>query len=148
MSATNQTADGDLATIIESRSTNTASYRILIHNDGSATKESDGRLDVPPGSQDFPPSTVDTKTLRFLLTQIGDVSKIPTGPCPKSASCGTTTEISYAGKISGDLQSIPWYDSAVDPTQKEADEDLLKFVRTTETQLMTATCPSGKVFIK
>ena len=57
--------------------------------------------------------------------------------CIGSLSFATTTKISYAGKTSGDLESIPWYASAADPALQQADEDLLKFVQTTETQLMT-----------
>jgi hypothetical protein len=48
-----------LATIIQSRSTNTRAYKVVIHNDGSATAEISGasfglRIE-PPRSQQFPP---------------------------------------------------------------------------------------------
>jgi hypothetical protein len=102
--------ESDLATIIQSSSTNTRAYKVVIHNDGSATAEISGasfgvRVE-PPRSKQFPPGTIDTKTLRRLLTQIGDVSRIPTGRCGKSVSFGTSTQIAYAGKTSGDLQCI------------------------------------------
>jgi len=111
----------------------------MIHKDGSATAEiggygamSDFRIER---SQDFPPGTIDTKALLSLLTEIGDVSRIPTGPCPKSISLGTTTKISYAGRTSGDLQSIPQYTSGGDPALLQAGENLWKFVQKTESQL-------------
>ena len=99
-----------LATITQSHSTNTRGYKVVIHNDGSATAEIDAasygpRID-PSRSQRFRPGTIDTKTLRRLLTAIGDVNRIPTGDCLKSASFGTRTQITYAGKTSGDLQCI------------------------------------------
>jgi hypothetical protein len=86
-----------LATITQSRSTNTRGYKVVIRNDGSATAEIGGAslaLPAEPSpSQQFPPGAIDTKTLRRLLTEIGDVSKIPTGGCAKSVSFGTRTQI-------------------------------------------------------
>jgi hypothetical protein len=118
-----------LATITQSRSTNTLGYRIVIYNDGSATAEIGGASSAlrtePSRSQQFPPGAIDTKTLRRLLTEIGDVSKIPTGGCAKSVSFGTRTQITYASKTSGDLQCI----------RQQASEDLGRFVQTTLGQL-------------
>jgi hypothetical protein len=131
--------NGILATITQSRSTNTLGYRILIYDDGSATAE------IPGGgsalrtessrSQEFPPGAVDTKTLRRLLTEIGDVSKMPTGGCAKSASFGTRTQITYASKTSGDLQCIRPQASDGDHAPQQACEDLGRFVKTTLGQL-------------
>jgi hypothetical protein len=143
MAQANQAVETDLATIMESGSTNTLGYSVVIHNDGSATAEIEGRPNLPPRSQDFPPGTINTTSLRSLLTTIGDVSRIPTGPCVKPASWGTTTEISYAGKTSGDLQSIPEYASAADPALQQADAELLKFVQTTENQLKINVTPQA-----
>jgi hypothetical protein len=131
--------EGNLATIIRSRSTNTRGYKVAIHNDGSATAEISGaslavRLE-PPRSQRFPPGTIDTKTLRRLLTQIGDVSRIPTGGCAKSVSFGTRTQIAYAGKTSGDLQCIRQQASGGDQAPLQASEDLSRFVQTALDQL-------------
>jgi hypothetical protein len=133
-----QGGDGDLATIIQSPSTNTRGYRVVIHNDGSATAEiSDsgfGPRTEPPRSQQFPPGTVDTKTLRRLLTEVGDVRRIPTGACAKSVSFGTRTQISYWGRTSGDLQCIrPQAEG--DQALLQASEDLARFVQTTLRQL-------------
>ncbi len=133
----NSDAQGVLAVITQSRSTNTRGYTVTIHNDGSATAEVEGTTfegrAEPPRSQQFPAGTIDTKTLRNLLTEIADVSKIPTGGCAKSVSFGTRTEITYAGKTSGDLQCIRQGPSG--GTQAQADEELGKFVRTTLGQL-------------
>jgi hypothetical protein len=134
-----QGAEGNLATIVRSRSTNTPSYKIVIHTDGSATAEMSAassplRIE-PPRSQQFPPGTIDTKTLRRLLTEVGDVSRIPTGSCAKSASFGTRTQITYAGKTSGDLQCIRQQASDGDQAPLHASEDLSRFVQTTLTQL-------------
>jgi hypothetical protein len=136
---TKQGVEEDLATIIQSRSTNTRAYKVVIHNDGSATAEISGAgvafRPEPPRTQEFPPGTIDTKTLRRLLTEIGDVSKIPTGGCAKSVSFGTRTQIEYAGKTSGDLQCIRQPASGGDQVPLQASEDLSRFVRTTLSQL-------------
>jgi hypothetical protein len=132
-------AKGILATITQSRSTNTDGYRILIYNDGSATAEIAAGSSVfrtePSRSQDFPPGAIDTKTLRRLLTEIGDVSKIPTGGCAKSVSFGTRTQITYASKTSGDLQCIRPQASDGNQAPQQASENLGRFVKTTLGQL-------------
>jgi hypothetical protein len=130
---------GILATITQSRSTNTLGYRIVIYDDGSATAEIGGARSAlrtePSRSQQFPPGAIDTKTLRRLLTEIGDVSKIPTGGCAKSVSFGTRTQITYASKTSGDLQCIRQQASDGDQAPQQASEDLGRFVRTALGQL-------------
>lgn len=130
---------GDLATIIQSGSTNTRAYTVVIHNDGSATAEIGGAgfglRPEPPRSQQFPPGTIDTKALRRLLTKVGDVSRIPTGNCVKSVSFGTRTQISYAGRSSGDLQCIRPQASASDPALLQASQELSRFVQATLGQL-------------
>jgi hypothetical protein len=131
--------EGDLAIIFQSRSTNTRAYKVEIHNDGSATAEIGGTAfglrTEPPRSQQFPPGTIDTKTLRHLLTEVGDVSRIPTGNCAKSVSFGTRTQISYAGRSSGDLQCIRPQTSGSDPALLQASEDLSRFVQATLSRL-------------
>jgi hypothetical protein len=136
---TKQGVEGILATITQSRSTNTRGYRVVIHNDGSATAEiggaSFGPGIEPSRSQQFPPGTIDIKTLRRLLTEIGDVSRIPTGGCAKSVSFGTRTQITYASKTSGDLQCIRQQASDGDHAPLQVSEDLGRFVQTTLGQL-------------
>jgi hypothetical protein len=126
---------GDLATIIQSGSTNSRGYSVVIHNDGSATSVFLGTTNAMVEKREFPAGTVDTKTLGQLLAQIGDVSKIPAGHCPKSASFGTTTKIEFAGKQSGDLQCIA--QPAPDGNQAllQASKELSHFVQTTLSQL-------------
>jgi hypothetical protein len=130
-----QGVEENLATIVQSRSTNSRGYKVVIHNDGSATAEIDAFRMEPPRSQEFPPGTIDTKTLRRLLTEIGDVSRIPIGNCAKSVSFGTRTQIAYAGKTSGDLQCLRPQASEGDQTPRQAWEELGRFVRTTLGQL-------------
>jgi hypothetical protein len=130
---------GILATITQSRSTNTLDYRIVIYDDGSAAAEIGGASSAlrtePSRSQKFPPGAIDTKALRRLLTEIGDVSKIATGGCAKSVSFGTRTQITYASKTSGDLQCIRQQASDGDQVPQQASEDLGRFVQTTLVQL-------------
>jgi len=134
-----QGVEGILATITQSRSTNTRGYEVVIHNDGSATAEIGGAnfglRTEPSRSQQFPRGTIDTKTLRRLLTEIGDVSRIPTGGCAKSASFGTRTQITYASKTSGDLQCIRQQASGGDHAPLQVSEDLGRFVQKTLGQL-------------
>jgi hypothetical protein len=129
----------NLAVIIQSGSTNTRAYKVAIHNDGSATVEfseavSDSRRDLPG---QFPPATIDVVTLRRLLAEIGDVSRIQTGDCAKSASFGTRTQISYAGKTSGDLQCILHEALGGDQVLLDSSEDLGRFVQSVLSQLKT-----------
>src|SRR5208337_2774827 len=58
---------GDLATILQSGSTNSRGYSVVIHNDGSATSVFIGTTDAMAEKREFPAGTVDTKTLRQLL---------------------------------------------------------------------------------
>jgi hypothetical protein len=130
---------GILATITQSRSTNTLGYRIVIYDDGSTIAEIGGAISAlrtePSRSQQFPSGAIDTKTLRRLLTEIGDVSKIPTGGCAKSASFGTRTQITYGSKTSGDLQCIRQQAPDSNHAPLQASEDLGRFVQKTLGQL-------------
>jgi hypothetical protein len=134
-----QSVEDILATITQSGSTNTRGYKVVIRNDGSATVEIGGASfalpSEPSRSQQFPSGTIDTKTLRRLLTEIGDVSRIPTGGCAKSVSFGTRTLITYASKTSGDLQCIRQQASDVDQAPLQASQDLGRFLQTTLGQL-------------
>ena len=135
----NPDAQDVLAVITQSRSTNTRGYTVTIHNDGSVTADIGGATVAgraePSRSQQFPAGTIDTKTLSRLLTEIGDVSKISTGACAKSVSFGTRTEITYAGKTSGDLQCIRQEPSEGQQPPLRADVELGRFVQTTLGQL-------------
>lgn len=120
---TNPSGDGGLATI--SGSTSAARYNLVINNDGSAKATISGILFHAVELRQFPPGTIDTKTLLPLLTEIGDVSSIPT----------EAAEIAYAGKISGNLLSIPQQASGCDQARLQACQDLAKFVHATLSQL-------------
>jgi hypothetical protein len=127
-------AERTLATIIQSGSTNTRPYKVTIRRDGSATIELGGSN--APALREVPAGTVDAKTLRQLLREVHDVTKIPAGRCAKSVSFGTSTEIAYAGKTSGDLQCIRADTSAEADTSKlQAGQELSKFVQTTLQEL-------------
>jgi pyruvate/2-oxoglutarate dehydrogenase complex dihydrolipoamide acyltransferase (E2) component len=123
-----------LATIIQSRSTNTRGYKVEIHDDGSATVKIDASRPAlnaePAQAEDLPAASIDVKVLRRLLNEIGDVSKIPTGGCAKSVSFGTRTQISYGDKTSGDLQCIRQQDSDADPSLLKTSQELGKLVET------------------
>ena len=126
----------DLATIIQSASTNTIGYNLVIHSDGSAAgMDSRGSTRSLVVRREYPPGTIDTKKLQRLLAAIGDVSKIPIGVCMKSASFETTTKISYAGKVSGNLQCIQHQASGGDEALLQSSGDLAVFVRTIQHQL-------------
>jgi len=125
-----------LATVIQSRSTNSRGYKLVIFDDGSATAKigAGAGMAAPaaaPAPLQFPSGTIDTKTLRRLLTAIGDVTRIPTGGCMKSVSFGTRTLITYAKKTSGDLQCIRETEADGDQALLQASRDLGEFVQTT-----------------
>jgi hypothetical protein len=88
-----------LATVNVSGSTNSLPYSITIFMDGSAT------MSIKGGStKNFKPGSVDAKTLKTLLQNVGDVSQLTSSqPCIKSASFGTVTLITYNGKTSQDI---------------------------------------------
>jgi hypothetical protein len=132
-----QGAGGILATILQSGSTNSRAYKVAIHNDGSATVEFDDASSDARGGppQQFPLGTIDVVKLRGLLAEIGDVSRIQTGGCAKSASFGTRTQISYAGKTSGDLQCILHEALGGDQVLLHSSEDLGRFVQSALGQL-------------
>src|ERR1035438_437922 len=151
--AQEETTDGGgglLATIIQSRSSNSRAYNVALRNDGGATAEFGGEslaLHIePPPSRVFPPGTIDATTLRRLLIAIGDVSKIPTVSRMKSASFGTRTQIEYANKTSGDLQSVPQQIFDGDSALLRASQEFSRVVTATLSQRnlhATAMTPAG-----
>jgi hypothetical protein len=135
----NPDAENILAVISKSRSTNSPAYRVVVRNDGSATAEI-GSANVAGGSEPaqlrtFTAGSIDSQTLRRLLTQLVDVSAIPTGHCTKSVSFGTTTQITYEGKTSGDLQCVRRPAPGDDQARFQAAQDLARFVEEALTQL-------------
>jgi hypothetical protein len=128
-----------LATIAQSRSTNTRGFSVTIYADGSATVDFGaaglGFRSEPAQPQSFPEKTINTERLKELLAGIGDVSRIPTGNCPKSVSFGTRTTISYAGKTSGDLQCLRAPMATVDSVPIDAAQSLKECVQAIVSQL-------------
>jgi hypothetical protein len=138
--APQNSANRILATISQSGSTNSLGFKVVIRDDGSAAAEIAGTGAAPhpepSRSQQFPAGTIDAATLQRLLTEVGDVGKIPTGTCPKSVSFGTRTQITYAGKTSGDLQCIRQpQGGGGDRAPLQASEELGRFVQATLAQL-------------
>ncbi len=119
---------GVLATIMQSGCTNTCGYNVGINTDGSATVFTIATTHSLVTRQDFPAGTIDTKNLQTLLTEIGDVSRIPIGFHPKPVSFATTTKITYAGKTSGDLQCVEQSDPGGDQTLLHESEQLARIV--------------------
>jgi len=115
-----------LATL--SGSSNDYTYHLVIQNDGSATGSIIYKKHPMVRMLDFPGGTFDANKLQSLLTQIGDVSTIPT----------LSTEISYAGKSSGNLQSIPQQASGGDQALLQASNDLANYLLPTLNQLKIA----------
>ncbi len=133
--ATQPGIQGVLATITQSGCTNTCGYNVALHNDGSAAADIMATTHSLVTEQKYPAGTIDTKPLRKLLTAIGDVSRIPTGTCPKPASFATTTKITYAGKTSGDLQCIQPPEPGGDQALLHESEQLARLVLTILVQL-------------
>ena len=101
-----QDIDQNLAMIAQSRSTNSPGYKLVIHNDGSATADIDAFRAEPPRSHEFSPGTIDTKTLRQLLAGLGDVSRIPVGNCAKSVR-GSTRAVPCCGACTIQIVGTP-----------------------------------------
>jgi hypothetical protein len=103
-------ANGVLAVITNSGSTNTPAFTLTINQDGS------GSLVYQKGNnlqrfnrfsdKTFPSGTFDSHQLSSLLTEIKDVNTIPDHGCLKSASFGSTTTITFQGQTSGDLSCL------------------------------------------
>jgi hypothetical protein len=135
----NPDAENILTVISKSRSTNSPAYRVVVRNDGSATAEIGGAnvaaSSEPAQLRTFTAGSIDSQTLRRLLTELGDVSAIPTGHCPKSVSFGTTTQVTYEGKTSGDLECVRRPATGDDQARFQAAQDLARFVEKVLNQL-------------
>src|SRR4029077_2361426 len=89
-----------VAAIIDlSHSTNSPEIDVTVDVDGSAVRtvgaSTTNILNVGPMT--WPANSPDVETFLADLKAVGDVSAIPTAPCPKSASFGTTTKIVVDG---------------------------------------------------
>jgi hypothetical protein len=120
---TNPSVEEGLATL--SGSSNDYTYNLAIQDDGSATGAICYKKHAMVQRWDFPAGTFDTNKLRSLLTKIGDVSEIP----------AVSTEISYAGKSSGNLRSIWQQASGGDQSLLQASNDLANYLLPTLNKL-------------
>lgn len=92
------------AVIVDSGSTNTPGYRLVIQASGSAGWSVSRRRNSPACSRN-------TGKLTSLLTQkffrdlqtLMPLSKLTVSPCAKSASFGSTLHVTYEGSTSPDL---------------------------------------------
>jgi hypothetical protein len=97
-----------VASIAVSASTNSAAVDVAIYDDASAERtvrsgSSYGNgFSVSP--QSFPVDSPEGVAFLADLNAIGDVSSIPTSPCAKSVSFGTTATLTAYGTTSGDLE--------------------------------------------
>jgi hypothetical protein len=88
----------DAAIIVNTGSTNTRGYRIIVRPNGQATVQVEGE---PPRHE-----TVEAATSTALfkdLAAAAPLDKLPSEPCMKSASFGSTTYVQFNGKRSPDL---------------------------------------------
>jgi hypothetical protein len=86
------------AVIVDSGSTNTIGYTIVIHPDYSAQVTLDGAL---PRDATLP--AADAESLFAKLAAAAPLDALAHGHCMKSASFGTSRRVAYAGKVSPDL---------------------------------------------
>ena len=88
----------DAVVIVNSGSTNTASYRIVV--------APSGRAQILIAEQEPAAKTLSSATTETLFRDVKaamPLDTIKTEPCMKSASFGTTTRVRYGGKQSPDL---------------------------------------------
>jgi hypothetical protein len=107
------------ATIVNSGSTNTAAYTLVIAPDGSATLAQDGAAQ---------PEVVAAPQARWLFEKLHEaepVDSLGSGHCMKSASFGTSTVVTWNGRSSSDLSCDD------NPTSRE----LLRTIRVIARQL-------------
>jgi hypothetical protein len=97
----------DSATIVDSGSTNTSGYRIVVRSDGSAAAS----LQQLRSSQSSTPKpfTISKAVASRFFADLAAARKgnATTVPCMKSASFGTTLRITWQGWTSPDLSCPP-----------------------------------------
>ncbi len=96
----------DSATIVDSGSTNTSGYRIVVRSDGSAAAS---LLQTPPQSSTSKPVTIPKTIVARFFADLAAARKgnATTVPCMKSASFGTTLRVTWQGWVSPDLSCPP-----------------------------------------
>jgi hypothetical protein len=96
----------DSAKIVDSGSTNTSGYTIVVQSDGSATVtvQQSATQSTAPKSFTLPQATA---TRFFTDLAAAKTGNAVTVPCMKSASFGTTLRITWQGWTSPDLSCPP-----------------------------------------
>ncbi len=99
-------APRDSAIIVNSGSTNSYGYSIVVWSDGNATATLQVRGAAPGTSKAF---TIPAATAARFFSDLAAARKgnATTGPCMKSASFGTSTHITWQGWVSPDLSCPP-----------------------------------------
>jgi hypothetical protein len=97
-------APPDVAVVVNSGSTNTAGYRIIIRPNGSATYIFN-RASASAPAQTLSPLL--TRTFFRDLAAARPFTALPPGPCMKSASFGTKTFVDFRAASTPDLSCAP-----------------------------------------
>jgi len=109
----------DQATIVNSGSTNSAGYTIVVSPDGKASVSVAPRTGVAAAPKSFTLATA-TATRFFNDLAAARKANIATVPCMKSASFGSTTKVTWQGWTSPDL-SCPAKDATGDALTSDVD---------------------------
>lgn len=97
----------DTAVIVNSGSTNTYGYTIAVGSDGKATltlQERGGAATGTPKSFTLPAATAARFFADLAAARKGNVASVP---CMKSASFGTSTNVTWQGWVSPDISCPP-----------------------------------------
>jgi hypothetical protein len=94
-----------VASCVQSASTNAPSVTVVIYGDASADRTVGPARNLPVAPpMSYPAGSPDVVKFLADVQAVGDVTRIPIGGCAKSVSFGTTTRVTAYGKTSGDLQ--------------------------------------------
>ncbi len=97
-------APPDSAVIVNSGSTNSAGYKIVLSSNGKATVTAQSHSGTPSGAVKSFTVANATATRFFADLAAARSAKLATVPCMKSASFGTSTRVTWQGWVSSDLE--------------------------------------------
>lgn len=100
-------APRDSATIVDSGSTNTIGYTIVVWSDGSASLTTQQTRNGPPSSPKAFKVAPSLATKFFTDLAAARKGNATTAPCMKSASFGTSLHVTWQGWHSPDLTCPP-----------------------------------------
>jgi hypothetical protein len=100
-----------IAAVRVSLSTNSSEIDVAVFCDGSAERtlgpsRPGGTTSNDPPPMSFPAGSPQVAAFLADLSTVGPVSQIPTSPCTKSVSFGTTTVVTVGADTSGDLECL------------------------------------------